>query len=1135
MSNPVRDFINHALKGGSLYSIVEDIKNNGSFKDWCAITDNNTPLVKRNLAWFIGNPLPKSYTELGELMPIVSAKDLGTEIDWFFLAIRNHTAVISEFLQLRKEYEATIIRGDLDSAENILDRIEKQTCCSLYTLENRMLLHHLKTGEVDPAVLYDQTFQDDLPQSTRFISYQLALRIPLSTTVPNYKETVLAAFDEYYEDDREQLINYFIFRFNPFLSEDYPGAKQLLEVDFQFSVIDRYLTFVRVLGLFLMGGISFNAPNLIYRLKSLVKKIDDIALLKIISFLQQEPETLNLPFGKDMILANDQYIKGEFPEAYASICKVLSVQPADVGAIKLYGKICVALNKKVEAPAFSDWYQQILNTVCAVYTRKSDQYLSTSKLYKLASVFNSFDLCYGIMDFWLSEIFNDSKLTRGALATSPYPSLEFYRVFDEPGQSKMLNKLAEQWPDSVTFRYKCNIIDGNLAANESLVSGNILRGEILAIDYQLRVKDYDTAILKCQVLLETPVADDYMFEKIIRRLFYAYCHSDLMDDAISHFIKYYFKYSQLTVKFRPELLLSKVRSARFRNVTASLELGIFYQINQAPETEIYNAIELYLLRLGVDRPSVIDPQKVNSRKFLVYFLENVCTHESLQHSTAFESTQELYLERIQILLLLQTINQPKISQYDDEISTIIQKLIIANGVNKLDSSKIYINEEGIYESQTVSVSPDYPKVMSRCLTALNEVEPYDRERYMADRSYVQMMEDRISMAVRPIHEAYVLIKNEFLFGPYGLNNYLSTRIRHGVFEAAIRPVFENLNLVTKKTNSGDRYLPNLYWPQKLAQLHPDLVSGLQPILANFSRVIDDGIEKFLNSYIQIRSEGKNKLGLLNYSGIETRGFITHLVEQQPTLREFFFKIFDFLWHKTDMVLKDVRAYIRNDLFSQFERYISEFEDALLRKGKKEQFEEILRNTSICRTQLHSALETVSLWFVRSDSQMSDTKLGDIIDITARYLNKGRTRTMIELKKHDIPDVMIRGKYYVAMTDLFGIFFDNCLRRSGFHETAIKLELFAEHQHDSVYSLRFINPVSDQIDLEELRAQLAAIRSDLARPDRIMGERNSGFAKARSILKHEFDDTYKKNSLDFFLNEEDMFEVRVVIDIKPIQK
>ena len=78
---------------------------------------------------------------------------------------------------------------------------------------------------------------------------------------------------------------------------------------------------------------------------------------------------------------------------------------------------------------------------------------------------------------------------------------------------------------------------------------------------------------------------------------------------------------------------------------------------------------------------------------------------------------------------------------------------------------------------------------------------------------------------------------------YGLDGYLSTRIRHGTFLNHIRSVFEAHNLMSQKSSDG-LYRDNEYWKDRFPQpLHGKSVQ-LQNEIKRFSKTIDDLTEHY---------------------------------------------------------------------------------------------------------------------------------------------------------------------------------------------------------------------------------------------------------------------------------------------------
>lgn len=123
MNSSLRFFIKEASKGVDLQPVISELKNNHNYKDWCAITDDVTPLVTRNLSWLIGNPLPQSYAALGVTPPAIAVGDFEKEVEWLFLTLRKYYTELNRFLLLKAAFENAVIVNDLENAELLLIRM----------------------------------------------------------------------------------------------------------------------------------------------------------------------------------------------------------------------------------------------------------------------------------------------------------------------------------------------------------------------------------------------------------------------------------------------------------------------------------------------------------------------------------------------------------------------------------------------------------------------------------------------------------------------------------------------------------------------------------------------------------------------------------------------------------------------------------------------------------------------------------------------------------------------------------------------------------------------------------------------------------------------------------------------------
>ena len=101
---------------------------------------------------------------------------------------------------------------------------------------------------------------------------------------------------------------------------------------------------------------------------------------------------------------------------------------------------------------------------------------------------------------------------------------------------------------------------------------------------------------------------------------------------------------------------------------------------------------------------------------------------------------------------------------------------------------------------------------------------------------------------------FIYIRDQFLFNPKsGLDNYLSTRIRHGTLINQLRNHFETDNLISNKVN--DAYIPNEFWIYSVFGIKDAILkSDCITRFTEFSSKIDALIFKIKDQYVQVRTE-----------------------------------------------------------------------------------------------------------------------------------------------------------------------------------------------------------------------------------------------------------------------------------------
>ncbi|MDX4036586.1 hypothetical protein, partial [Aliarcobacter skirrowii] len=217
--------------------------------------------------------------------------------------------------------------------------------------------------------------------------------------------------------------------------------------------------------------------------------------------------------------------------------------------------------------------------------------------------------------------------------------------------------------------------------------------------------------------------------------------------------------------------------------------------------------EYYLKSHGYKRPTeLINNYLINNITFdnkIIFYLDKICIPDIMKTSEFMNDYFDAEKERIQICHYLITINNNNEKKYLQEIKDREQNLFIKKQSTRIEKNKIYVDIEGIKKSYLKELHDDYIR-----LTSLLEVNGYEKD--LEVEKIINVLKNNIPTEVEnvtyeeTINSMYIsnissneiddvfkkiielardiFVKNEH----YGLDVYLSTKIRHGTISNHLR-------------------------------------------------------------------------------------------------------------------------------------------------------------------------------------------------------------------------------------------------------------------------------------------------------------------------------------------------------------
>lgn len=1122
-------------------------------------------IQKTRTELLIGNPLPKSYSELGKLKerPIIglytnkglTSVELASELNLVLIGIRQHKFEINLFLKYKESYETYLLIGDYENAEKQLAKIENDICFSLWSLENRFVLKEL-SGKASENKEFLSKFNEsnDTEGTTKHLAHYLSLRAEHSLSINRYFNDLEISLNNLKESDtKEAFQNYYRFKLTFLNHLDFNNYGEIIALDFQHSIIDRYLNITKVLTNLLAVSSYLDEEKdkkialkgyLQNRINYLLRKIDDPILykLKLLSGETLFP-AFDIKKSQDEIKIIDNYTSGLYDLVEKELQKLLLINPTQFDLYVLYIKSLIYQKKSfIPVGNKKSVQNEILNDLFKIISVTTNPDQAALNLLRIANNITSCTLSYGITDFVYFQ--TQGKKERKLLSRLSYNIANpiIYDVFTEDAEKQyFLNMLSEKFPNSITVEFFSERLKGldYLIKYEKKIPEGKFKVE-LARKYQEK-NDFINASIEWEFLINNYKDTAPILETAIVNLFQCYLKLDQPNKCIDLFVDSFFYNNHIIDKIEFRELLDKIHSKKFRNVEKGINLPIFYTIVDADVVETHIAFELFNNNCDVEKPSqlLIRIGEFDEKKFM-FFLEFTCSPRVLMHSTFIDNSKERLEERLTIANFIRE-KAPKNKNIVSEIKNIENILVIQQGLIDLDESKIYVNEQGIIENELQEYKAIYERfeVISR-ITDKGKVFILKGGNLITYSSQENTELEKIEYSNNPVFDIYMelfnAVKDKFLNSQFGIVAYLSTRIRHGVLVGELRPIFENHQLITLKEGNSSKYRRNVYWDlvyNNSSQISQAQKEQIQITLADFASKIDGVIFDLIKKHLQVYKPEVNDEGWFNYE-FDLNKLWYHSVASiySQSFEEFVQGVFDVLWYRTDENLELIRNKIQNDILNQFNSYFDELERQIVGQLGVQNSEPILKSIKNCSTEIQTVIQKISRWFKRSEIKAADFKLSELINIVAEYTSKSSWQKRLILAREVKSDCNLKGVYKTHFADLIRIFLENIIKHSSENAFDLKCKISADLVEENKLNIVIENEITDKNSIEALKSIWNGNTPDT---DKLLNEGKSGYHKAFKILTSDLRCSKNQCLKTSISEDEELFSVILSIDIKDLKQ
>jgi len=1078
------------------------------------------------------NPFPNTFNELRRQAVIPSAGSIQGELAWNLLPIIKEIDPINEILQLRNKFERHILLSEFDHAGDILSEIEKNHGKSLWAVENRLVLEELKSGTEANWTTLSYFASEITDGLVLYLAENFSKRIEQKITYSRYRDIVLSQINDLAVDNAFR--QYLLYKMNFIQPNAYRNLDFFLAFESTSSLFDRYL----LLRTVLVEISTLENEKLVRKIVQKLRNIQDPLLDSTLNRLHSFSFTIST-FTEKALDLFDIYTSGGYDRCLSLIPSVLSEAPQIIELYDLYAKSNIELGLDFKSPSVSPLVDTIISHLYRIYKRDSSTSVATEHLLKIIIVHYSADWAkqlYALVHSLTSTEIDETSRNQYYLLFSAVNNPKSLRDFETSLPNSNLAQLSEVYPDRLSLRVLNAIHAGN--SEFFIIDNGIsnLKKNAYKIKAFYNGKRYQDAIETATELLKKQPTQ-YVYEETLFIIFQSYLRLNKIKEALLLFVDHFISNPFIVKRLDAIHLLDELNRS-VQKISNLIEYPIFVANQNQNDYDVYVAYDTFLSTLGIEKPSQIHslPSYFSDQKLILFYRE-VCKFEVLKYSFYFENKEELERERLTLLDELLKLDKKNESIYISEITSLTQNAAIKKTINEVNKAKITINIEQLRLAEAENIKDGFSRYVELASFSRNRaIHGIDVSGKQLSQYFKNMSNELKNKVVYTNDPAFISfkvmlieIRDKFLFSKeYGLDGYLSTRIRHGTFQNYIRSVFEVEILISQKNKDGD-YLDIEYWAEKLPAKLADRKDDLQSAIHDFSKKIDEYTEYILKELLQVKTEKNERKAsaLFDYS-LSSYDFGVFFHEMRDKIRDhkmFVSVVFEFLLAKTEKILENIKYVLSHEILQGYTAIINSFQDTINSIVGKS-FTDMTTAIKRCNTHLQKEIESINEWFnisPRTDTTVDlPTILGTAIQITNRIYPYSKINPKILL-----PDLPIYGS--INLVYVARILLDNIIQHSGVHASDLQIKISAEYQNDLAL-IKFYNNLSTTIDLENLRIKLDAVKSEWTHKepelDKTDIEGGSGFNKIRRILYYDMKNP--AHGFDYSIGEG---ELTIIISLK----
>lgn len=1078
------------------------------------------------------------------------------EIKWAKAVLSRYTTELTHFMHLRTEFSRAVLTGQHGTARHCLDRVEAQFGQSFWLIKNRLAFLQLSAG-----LEAQKRYAHQLKESVAFVgplavvTQWVSARNESTVSTTRFKDDFEQYLARYVSHLPEGVVEYLRYHILTTTINSPSLALHALRLESARALIDFYEAFLAYGQSVALAELPAQQTQILYAVRALTGRLSDPRLNVLLTVLG--PSDIASTYTSASTVSYDQLCAGDYADAYATSKRELLAAPDEAVALvlaALSGALSTENNEKLEElPAMGSIPGVTLQTTLlqglrAVAQNGAAAHQAIRELSKLTLNFAALDWSAAVellvADELSAQISN--PLTAGAALVIPrWHPLLLEALGPAHTATRYAAVIEAEINTSLGARYALAKVGGpgRKVSGLSLETGHLLRGyqHYMGRQFAAAIRDGSTL---------TASTHGYFQRRGHRLIANSLLQEGALVEACAYMAQQYVRDEHLVPLLPLAEAVGTLRPDQpaWQQLQDQLTLPILLDahtrhVNRTTESLCGYAYEDFLLAHGVERPSQLLHLEKFDQDQLVYYLRYVCVEAIMDASTTYQGSHEVAEERLNVCRLLLELDPVHEADYRLEINELLRRQVISKRKREVEQSRIHIELPKLHVWANAQLQEPFTRYLTFLRTGLDVDTSPARAEALAqsqeqarELTTLRVPDDEVlllfSRLVMELRNAYTS-SSEF-----GLNRYLSTRIRHGTLETQLRRPVTAHHLITQRESENGPYQPNTHWADQL-NLGAAERAALNEVFAEFSADYDKLIASIRTNWVQIRLRADQE-GMFDFilNASDMAWLVTN-VTTQTTFREFVDLVVEHLGERLTKNLDLIRHRLQEEAWPAARVLLSNLQKKIHALNQRYMFTELDSAIKIARTETASVFERVVAWFRPTQAVGSSPYfLEDVLSVAEALVRETAPdfQAPISVAFTNDNNQVVLAHGLTTLVDIFVNIFENVVRRSGLESPQARLELrnIPISTNQSIISVVTRNALGANINQQQLRLQLEQKRQELAEgkySSSITKEGGSGFFKIHRSLRD-----FRTSDLMFGIEDDEFFvEVRLLIDWHRVAK